>query len=127
MLLDPNPIAEELFKIIKKAWEHNPSERPKVMEVLTTLKEAYEKYVPKMTSPMIIPKNISDNNIPYYNLSPIMDDGKCTYKTEFDFEKLPEDTKREKAKHYSRLAALKNYPKAIELLNKLNAEHIEMH
>ncbi|CAG8604706.1 12942_t:CDS:2 [Racocetra fulgida] len=118
MLLDPSPIAQELFKIIKQAWQHNPSERPKVMNVLTTLQEAYEKYVPKGASPMILPKNISDNNIPIYNLEG--NKNKC------DTRKFPEDCKsepidREKAKHYARLAALKNYSKAIELLKKLNA------
>ncbi|CAG8841173.1 20798_t:CDS:1, partial [Racocetra persica] len=58
--------------------------RPKVMNVLTTLKEAYEKYVPKGASPMILPKTISDNNIPIYNLG---DKNKC------DTGKLPEDYK----------------------------------
>ncbi|CAG8563955.1 28804_t:CDS:2 [Dentiscutata erythropus] len=168
LLLDPSPIAQELFKIIKQAWNHNPSERPQVMNVLSTLKEAYEKFVPKGASPMILPKHISDSNIPSYSLSPNMNEG--PHSDERNFEKLPEDYKRlsldnipnnskeyseiikyikmsadngneiayynlaiiymeglysepinkEKAKHYARLAALKNYSKAIELLKKLN-------
>ncbi|CAG8514619.1 9393_t:CDS:2 [Racocetra persica] len=59
------------------------SVRPKVMNVLTTLKEAYEKYVPKGASPLILPKNTSDNNIPIYNLEG--DKNKC------DTRKFPED------------------------------------
>ncbi|RIB02233.1 hypothetical protein C2G38_899377 [Gigaspora rosea] len=68
IMLDPSPIAQELFRIIKQAWNHIPSERPKVMNVLTALKEAYEKYA-QGASPMIFPKHVSDNNIPSYNLS----------------------------------------------------------
>ncbi|CAG8669124.1 9133_t:CDS:2, partial [Cetraspora pellucida] len=85
MLLDPNPIAQELFKIIKQAWHNAPAERPKVMNILTTLQEAYEKYVPKGVSPMILPKNINNNNIPPYNLEDI---------NKGDTGKFPEDCRR---------------------------------
>ncbi|KAF0411892.1 kinase-like protein [Gigaspora margarita] len=89
IMLDPSPIAQELFRIIKQAWNHTPSERPKVMNVLTTLKEAYEKHVPKGASPMIFPKQINDNNIPSYNLSSNINEG--PHSDGYNFEKFPED------------------------------------
>ncbi|KAF0541056.1 kinase-like protein [Gigaspora margarita] len=75
IMLDSSPIAQELFRIIKQAWNHIPSERPKVMNVLTTLREAYEKYVPKGTSPMIFPKHVSENNISSYGPSSNVNEG----------------------------------------------------
>ncbi|RIB12333.1 hypothetical protein C2G38_34018 [Gigaspora rosea] len=59
------------------------------MNVLLTLKEAYEKYVPKGYSPMIFPKHISDDNIPVYDLSLNMNVE--PYNDGYNFEKFPED------------------------------------
>ncbi|CAG8684115.1 21072_t:CDS:2 [Dentiscutata erythropus] len=112
--LDPSPIAQELFKIIKQAWNHNPSERPQFMNVLSTLKEVYEKFEnnPKDYSEIIKYIKMSADNgneIAYYNLAIIYMEGLYT-----------EQINKEKAKHYARLAASKGHSNAIELLKKLN-------
>ncbi|CAG8523645.1 5347_t:CDS:2, partial [Scutellospora calospora] len=57
----PHPIPQILAKIIKKAWNHEPSQRPKVTEMLSELKDLYERYVPNGTSPKVCPKGENDD------------------------------------------------------------------
>ncbi|CAG8481509.1 2383_t:CDS:2, partial [Cetraspora pellucida] len=53
--LCPSEIPNELAKIIKKAWQDEPSARPSDLEVQLKLKELYERF--QETSPQIRPKD----------------------------------------------------------------------
>ncbi|CAG8479813.1 14961_t:CDS:2 [Dentiscutata erythropus] len=95
--LCPSEIPNELAKIIKKAWQDEPSARPSDLEVQLKLKELYERF--QETSPQIRPKDpYCDIEIPYVEL------------TESKIE-MP--------------SALKNQPKAIALLEQINAEKMK--
>ncbi|KAF0435296.1 kinase-like protein [Gigaspora margarita] len=66
--LCPLEIPNELAKIIKKAWQDEPSARPSDLEVQLKLKELYERF--QETSPQIRPKDPHcDIEIPYVELT----------------------------------------------------------
>ncbi|CAG8548318.1 1758_t:CDS:2 [Gigaspora margarita] len=66
--LCPSEIPNELAKIIKKAWQDEPSARPSDLEVQLKLKELYERF--QETSPQIRPKDPHcDIEIPYVELT----------------------------------------------------------
>lgn len=90
ILINPNPIPQVLSKIIKKAWDHEPSQRPKVMEMLSDLKNLHDRYVPNGTSPKVRPKGES-SDIPGLTLSSTTNNQKLkSTKVESTFG-LPED------------------------------------
>ncbi|CAG8694174.1 676_t:CDS:2 [Cetraspora pellucida] len=90
IIIYPNPIPQELAKIITKAWNHEPSQRPKVMEMLSDVKNLYDHYAPKGTSPKVCPKGNSDD-IPGFDLTSAINNNQRSNNNNRESTYLPED------------------------------------
>ncbi|KAF0426246.1 kinase-like protein [Gigaspora margarita] len=67
--LSPSPIQKELYKLIKRAWEDEPSARPSDIEMQQKLKDLFQEHVfCKGISPHITPKKVY-NDVPKLDLS----------------------------------------------------------
>ncbi|CAG8730120.1 5657_t:CDS:2 [Dentiscutata erythropus] len=122
ILLHPNPIPQLLAKIIRKAWDHEPSQRPKVMEMLSDLKNLYDCYVPNGTSPKVRPKGESDD-IPSFALSSTTNNQKPNSNKEESIFGLPEDSEKLTLDNISVIHTLRPFEdghKAHQAKNALN-------
>ncbi|CAG8713491.1 2271_t:CDS:2, partial [Dentiscutata heterogama] len=68
--LCPSPIPKELYKLIIRAWDDEPSARPSDMEMQHALKDLFQEHVfYKGVSPHIRPKKVDSNDVPNLELS----------------------------------------------------------